>query len=129
MNRFLVFIFIACSIFQLSAQEQITLTYETELPLQTAFDSEFYHLESSLLLRDITQEITAAAVQNQKQPQNFIFKVNFKSLTGASLTIDYVVNAKAMAFYFEPSRSLEVFQTDTYNWINRSFRSNIPFKD
>ncbi|MGB1830895.1 MAG: hypothetical protein ACPHIT_01655 [Flavobacteriaceae bacterium] len=65
MNRFLITLLIGFSSLQLYAQQQITLTYQTELPFQTAFDSEFYHLESSMLLRVVTQEITAAAYRGQ----------------------------------------------------------------
>lgn len=129
MNRFFITLLIGFSSLQLYAQQQITFTYQTELPFQTAFDSEFYHLESSMLLRVVTEEITAATEHYQKQPKDLVFNVNFKSLTGASLRVDYGVSAEVLAFYFDPARSIEVFKTDTYNWMNRAFRSNIPFKD
>ena len=128
MNRFLIGLVLFSS-FNLLAQQTLKLEYQTELPFQTIHDSDLFHLESSLLIRTITQEISAAVVKYKNQPQNLLFNVNLKSLSGARLIIEYGVNSEALSHYLEDTRTIKIFETDTYNWINRSFRTNIPYQE
>ena len=59
MNRFVLSIALGLFTFFSSwaQNETIVLNYVSELPFQTSNDSEYYHLESSLLLRKITKDI------------------------------------------------------------------------
>lgn len=67
--------------------------------------------------------------QHKNQKSDVVFKLYFKSKTGANLLIEYAVNTESMASYFSSDEKANSFKKDTYDWINRSFRSNIPFED
>ena len=128
MNRFLIGLVLFSS-FNLLAQQTLKLEYQTELPFQTIHDSDLFHLESSLLIRTITQEISAAVLKYKSQPQNLLFNVNLKSLSGAKLIIEYGVNSEVLSRDLKDPRAIKIFETATYNWINRSFRTNIPYQE
>ena len=124
----LFFIFISANAFGQKIQE-VELNYLAEIPFKTSRDSEYYHLESTMMIRGITNDIYEFSKQHKTQKSDVLFKLYFKSKTGANLSIEYAVNAKSMASYFSSDEMVNSFKKDTYDWINRSFRSNIPFED
>jgi|TARA_X000000950_G_scaffold210816_1_gene253502 hypothetical protein len=130
MNQFKLFLFTIFTTAQIVAQQQqLELNYLTEMPFQTSNDTEYYHLESSLLLRGITADVFDLAQQFKSQKKDLLFKLYFKSKTGASLSIDYAIDAMSLTTHLSSSMRSDLFKKYTYDWINRSFRSNIPYKD
>jgi hypothetical protein len=125
---FLFFIFISVQLISQQLKE-VELNYLTELPFQTSLDSEYFHLESSMMIRDITNNIFDFAKQHKGEMSNLLFKLYFKSKTGANILIEYTVDATSMVSYFSSNDDINLFKKNTYDWINRSFRSNIPFED
>ncbi|MDA8947911.1 hypothetical protein N9H57_02095 [Flavobacteriaceae bacterium] len=124
----LFFAFISVKLIGQQVQE-VEFNYLTELPFQTSQDSEYFHLETTMMIRGITNDIFNYAKQYKDQKSDVLFKLNFKSKTGASVSIDYAVDAKSRTSYFSSTDKANLFKKVTYNWINRSFRSNIPFED
>ena len=130
MNQFRLFLFTIFTTAQILAQQQqLELNYFTELPFRTSNDTEYYHLESSLLLRGITADVFELAQQLNNQKKDLLFKLYFKSKTGASLSIDYAIDAMSLTTHLSSYMRSNLFKRYTYNWINRSFRSNIPYED
>lgn len=131
MNQLKFLLFFAFISVQLIGQQlqEVEFNYLTELPFQTSQDSEYFHLETTMMIRGITNDIFNYAKQYKDQKSDVLFKLNFKSKTGASVSIDYAVDAKSRTLYFSSTDKANLFKKDTYNWINRSFRSNIPFED
>ena len=125
---FLFFTFISAFAFGQKMHE-VELNYLTEIPFKTSQDSEYYHLESTMIIRGITNDIYEFSKQHKNQKSDVLFKLYFKSKTGANLLIEYTVNKESMASYFSSDEKANSFKKDTYDWINRSFRSNIPFED
>ncbi len=124
----LFFAFISVKLIGQQVQE-VEFNYLTELPFQTSQDSEYFHLETTMMIRGITNDIFNYAKQYKDQKSDVLFKLNFKSKTGASVSIDYAVDAKSRTSYFSSTDKANLIKKVTYNWINRSFRSNIPFED
>ena len=130
MNLFKLFLFTIFTTAQIVAQQQqLELNYLTEMPFQTSNDTEYYHLESSLLLRGITADVFDLAQQFKNQKKDLLFKLYFKSKNGASLSIDYAIDAMSLTTHLSSSMRSDLFKKYTYDWINRSFRSNIPYED
>lgn len=130
MNLFKLFLFTIFTTAQIVAQQQqLELNYLTEMPFQTSNDTEYYHLESSLLLRGITADVFDLAQQFKNQKKDLLFKLYFKSKTGTSLSIDYAIDAMSLTTHLSSSMRSDLFKKYTYDWINRSFRSNIPYED
>jgi len=125
---FLFFIFISGNLISQQFKE-VELNYITELPFQTSQDSQYFHLESSMMIRDITDNIFEFAKQYKEKNSDMLFKLHFKSETGANTLIQYAVNARSIASCFSSLENANLFKKNTYDWINRSFRSNIPFED
>ena len=130
MNLFKLFLFTIFTTAQILAQQQqLELNYLTEIPFQTLNDTEYYHLESSLLLRGITADVFDLAQQLKNQKKDLLFKLNFKNKTGANLSLDYGIDAMSLTTHLSSSERSDLFKKYTYDWINRSFRSNIPYED
>lgn len=130
MNQFKLFLFTIFTTAQILAQQQqLELNYLTEIPFQTLNDTEYYHLESSLLLRGITADVFDLAQQLKNQKKDLLFKLNFKNKTGANLSLDYGIDAMSLTTHLSSSERSDLFKKYTYDWINRSFRSNIPYED
>jgi hypothetical protein len=81
------------------------------------------------LLRGITADVFELAQQFNNQKKDLLFKLYFKSKTGASLSIDYAIDAMSLTTHLSSYMRSNLFKRYTYNWINRSFRSNIPYED
>ena len=130
MNQFKLFLFTIFTTAQILAQQQqLELNYLTEIPFQTLNDTEYYHLESSLLLRGITADVFDLAQQLKNQKKDLLFKLNFKNKAGANLSLDYGIDAMSLTTHLSSSERSDLFKKYTYDWINRSFRSNIPYED
>ncbi|MDC0874974.1 hypothetical protein OAV72_00560 [Flavobacteriaceae bacterium] len=130
MNQFKIFslLFVTFISFNMFSQES-ELNYPTDLPFQTQNDSEYYHLESSLLLRTIVKDIVEVLEKAKDNKEAQHFTINFKSSKGAQLPINYTVNQKKLNSIFSSNSAKNKFMKETYDWMNRSFRSNIPFRD
>lgn len=130
MNQFKIFslLFVTFISFNMFSQES-ELNYPTDLPFQTQNDSEYYHLESSLLLRTIVKDIVEVLEKAKDNEEAQHLTINFKSSKGAQLPIKYTVNQKKLNSIFSSNSAKNKFMKETYDWMNRSFRSNIPFRD
>jgi hypothetical protein len=109
--------------------QQSEMSYPTELPFQTGNDSEYYHLESSLLIRTIVEDILEVLEKGKDKGQSQSFIIFLKNSRGGQLPIEYAVDAKKINSIMASNLKKSNFKKETYDWINRSFRSNIPFKD
>ena len=130
MNQFKIFslLFITLISFNMFSQES-ELNYPTDLPFQTQNDSEYYHLESSLLLRTVVKDIVEVLEKAKDNLEAQHLTINFKSSKGAQLPINFTVNQKKLNSIFSSNSAKNKFMKETYDWMNRSFRSNIPFRD
>ena len=130
MNKFKLFLSIPLMLFSsFTFSQQSEMNYPTELPFQTGNDSEYYHLESSLLIRTIVEDILEVLEKGKDKGQSQSFTIFLKNSRGGQLPIEYAVDAKKINSIMASNLKKSNFKKETYDWINRSFRSNIPFKD
>ena len=112
-----------------SQNSSLLLNYNSELPFSTPNDSKYYHLESSILIRSILNDMISIITKDQDETKDFRFLITFKSSNGAELLINYLVPVKKIKSILNIVSYKEVFKKESYDWINRSFRSNLPYKD
>ena len=112
-----------------SQNSSLFLNYNSELPFSTSNDSKYYHLESSVLIRSISNDMISTITKDQDDTKDFRFLITFKSSNGAELLINYLVPVKKIKSILNVVSYKEVFKKESYDWINRSFRSNLPYKD
>ena len=112
-----------------SQNSSLILNYNSELPFSTPNDSKYYHLESSVLIRSISNDMITIITKNKNDTKDFHFLITFKSSNGAELLINYLVPVKKSKSILNVVSYKEVFKKESYDWINRSFRSNLPYKD
>ena len=126
-NRFLSIVIFALFHFSLlSAQKQtVLLTYTSELPFQTSNDNEYYNLESTLLIRQILSDINQIIEKKQKDNDDIEFTIIIRNNYGAVQPINYLANINSL----NNENKKDIFNKRTYDWINRIFRSNIPYED
>ena len=126
-NRFLSIVIFALFHFSLlSAQKQtVLLTYTSELPFQTSNDNEYYNLESTLLIRQILSDINQIIEKKQKDKDDIEFTIIIRNNYGAVQPINYLANINSL----NNENKKDIFNKHTYDWINRIFRSNIPYED
>ena len=130
MNQFFSLLLISLfSVQAFSQNSSFLLNYNSELPFSTSNDSKYYHLESSVLIRSISNDMISIIIKDQDETKNFRFLITFKSNNGAELLINYLVPAKKIKSILNLASYKEVFKKESYDWINRSFRSNLPYKD
>ena len=130
MNQFFSLLLISLfSVQAFSQNSSFLLNYNSELPFSTSNDSKYYHLESSVLIRSISNDMISIIIKDQDETKNFRFLITFKSNNGAELLINYLVPAKKIKSILNVASYKEVFKKESYDWINRSFRSNLPYKD
>ena len=130
MNQFKLFLSIPLMLFSsFTFYQQSEMNYPTELPFQTGNDSEYYHLESSLLIRTIVEDILEVLEKGKDKGQSQSFTIFLKNSRGGQLPIEYAVDAQKINSIMASNLKKSNFKKETYDWINRSFRSNIPFKD
>lgn len=126
-KRFSILILLGLFCFSsLFAQKQtVYLSYPSELPFQTSNDSEYYHLEATLLIRQILSDMNQILEKNQNKKQDIEFNILIKNNYGAVQPINYLVEANS---YYNDSYK-NTFMKNSYDWINRTFRSNIPYEN
>lgn len=130
MDQFKLFLSIPLMLFSsFTFSQQSEMNYPTELPFQTGNDSEYYHLESSLLIRTIVEDILEVLEKGKDKGQSQSFTIFLKNSRGGQLPIEYAVDAQKINSIMASNLKKSNFKKETYDWINRSFRSNIPFKD
>ena len=130
MNQFFSLLLISLfSVQAFSQNSSFLLNYNSELPFSTSNDSKYYHLESSVLIRSISNDIILIIIKDQDETKNFRFLITFKSNNGAELLINYLVPVKKIKSILNVASYKEVFKKESYDWINRSFRSNLPYND
>ena len=108
-----------------SQKQDLYLSYDTELAFQTPNDNKYYHLEATMLIRQVLSDIDDALKKKQNRNQDVEFILLFKNDYGAVKPINYLVKSNS----FSNELSKNFFMKNSYDWINRTFRSNIPYKD
>ena len=130
MNQFFSLLLISLfSVQAFSQNSSFLLNYNSELPFSTSNDSKYYHLESSVLIRSISDDMISIIIKDQDETKIFRFLITFKSNNGAELLINYLVPVKKIKSILNVASYKEVFKKESYDWINRSFRSNLPYND
>ena len=119
--KFFIILFISNNIF---SQDTIFLNYTLDLPFQTSNESEYYHLESTVLIRNIINDI-AEVIDKTNLLKDQKFTIIIKNLSGAVFPINYLVSKNP----YNSVSSKEKFMEKSYDWFNRTFRSNFPYKD
>tara|TARA_Y100000287_G_C14193471_1_gene341489 strand:- start:547 stop:921 length:375 start_codon:yes stop_codon:yes gene_type:complete len=119
--KFFIILFISNNIF---SQDTIFLNYTSDLPFQTSNESEYYHLESTVLIRNIINDI-AEVIDKTNLLKDQKFTIIIKNLSGAVFPINYLVSKNP----YNSVSSKEKFMEKSYDWFNRTFRSNFPYKD
>ena len=119
--KFFIILFISNNIF---SQDTIFLNYTSDLPFRTSNESEYYHLESTVLIRNIINDI-AEVIDKKNLLKDQKFTIIIKNLSGAVFPINYLVSKNP----YNSVSSKEKFMEKSYDWFNRTFRSNFAFKD
>tara|TARA_B100001109_G_scaffold52313_1_gene42029 strand:+ start:5282 stop:5656 length:375 start_codon:yes stop_codon:yes gene_type:complete len=119
--KFFIILFISNNIF---SQDTIFLNYTSDVPFQTSNESEYYHLESTVLIRNIINDI-AEVIDKKNLLKDQKFTIIIKNLSGAVFPINYLVSKNP----YNSVSSKEKFMEKSYDWFNRTFRSNFPYKD
>lgn len=122
---FLILLVIFCLSTVFAQKQTVYLSYPSELPFQTSNDSDYYHLEASLLIRQILSDMNQILEKNRNKKQDIEFNILIKNNYGAVQPIDYLVDANS--YYNKLSKN--TFMSHSYDWINRTFRSNIPYEN
>ena len=104
-------------------KESVFLNYNSDIPFQTPSDNDYYHLEATLMIRNIIKDIEEVLEKKQNINKQVEFTVIIQNDKGAVLPINYLVKANP----YDSKATKEVFLRRSYNWFNRSFRSNIPY--
>lgn len=119
--KFFIILFISNNIF---SQDTIFLNYTSDVPFQTSNESEYYHLESTVLIRNIINDI-AEVIDKTNLLKDQKFTIIIKNLSGAVFPINYLVSKNP----YNSVSTKEKFMEKSYDWFNRTFRSNFPYKD
>ena len=127
MNQKIFFILLGLifSINIYSQKETVFLSYTSDIPFQTSNESEYYHLEATLMIREIITDVVKVLEKNENDKRDFEFTVIIKNESGAVFPINYLVNSTP----YSSEQTKQIFMERTYDWFNRSFRSNIPYSD
>ena len=119
--KFFIILFISNNIF---SQDTIFLNYTSDVPFQTSNESEYYHLESTVLIRNIINDI-AEVIDKKNLLKDQKFTIIIKNLSGAVFPINYLVSKNP----YSSVSSKEKFMEKSYDWFNRTFRSSFPYKN
>ena len=120
--KFFIILFISNNIF---SQDTIFLNYTSDVPFQTSNESEYYHLESTVLIRNIINDIAEVIDKRKSLLKDQKFTIIIKNLSGAVFPINYLVSKNP----YNSVSTKEKFMEKSYDWFNRTFRSNFPYKD
>ena len=124
MNQFFSIFIILFTTNNILSQDTIFLNYISDIPFQTSNESEYYHLESTVLIRNIIKDI-AEVIDKKNLLKDQKFTIIIKNLSGAVFPINYLVSRNP----YNSVSSKEKFMEKSYDWFNRTFRSNFPYKD
>ena len=124
MNQFFTIFIILFLTNNIFSQDTIFLNYTSDVPFQTSNESEYYHLESTVLIRNIINDI-AEVIDKKNLLKDQKFTIIIKNLSGAVFPINYLVSKNP----YNSVSSKEKFMEKSYDWFNRTFRSNFPYKD
>ena len=119
--KFFIILFISNNIF---SQDTIFLNYTSDVPFQTSNESEYYHLESTVLIRKIINDI-AEVIDKKNLLKDQKFTIIIKNLSGAVFPINYLVSKNP----YNSVSTKEKFMEKSYDWFNRTFRSSFPYKN
>ena len=75
-------------------KESVFLNYNSDIPFQTSMDNEYYHLEATLMIRNIIKDIEGVLEKKQIINKQVEFTVVIQNDKGAVLPINYLVKAK-----------------------------------
>ena len=120
--KFFIILFISNNIF---SQDTIFLNYTSDVPFQTSNESEYYHLESTVLIRNIINDIAEVIDKRKSLLKDQKFTIIIKNLSGAVFPINYLVTKNP----YNSVSTKEKFMEKSYDWFNRTFRSSFPYKD
>lgn len=120
--KFFIILFISNNIF---SQDTIFLNYTSDVPFQTSNESEYYHLESTVLIRNIINDIAEVIDKRKSLLKDQKFTIIIKNLSGAVFPINYLVSKNP----YNSVSTKEKFMEKSYDWFNRTFRSSFPYKD
>ena len=120
--KFFIILFISNNIF---SQDTIFLNYTSDVPFQTTNESEYYHLESTVLIRNIINDIAEVIDKRKSLLKDQKFTIIIKNLSGAVFPINYLVSKNP----YNSFSTKEKFMEKSYDWFNRTFRSSFPYKD
>ena len=120
--KFFIILFISNNIF---SQDTIFLNYTSDVPFQTSNESEYYHLESTVLIRNIINDIAGVIDKRKSLLKDQKFTIIIKNLNGAVFPINYLVSKNP----YNSVSTKEKFMEKSYDWFNRTFRSSFPYKD
>lgn len=120
--KFFIILFISNNIF---SQDTIFLNYTSDIPFQTSNESEYYHLESTVLIRNIINDIAEVIDKRKNLLKDQKFTIIIKNLSGAVFPINYLVSKNP----YNSVSTKEKFMEKSYDWFNRTFRSSFPYKD
>ena len=120
--KFFIILFISNNIF---SQDTIFLNYTSDVPFQTSNESEYYHLESTVLIRNIINDIAEVIDKKKSLLKDQKFTIIIKNLSGAVFPINYLVSKNP----YNSVSTKEKFMEKSYDWFNRTFRSSFPYKD
>ena len=120
--KFFIILFISNNIF---SQDTIFLNYTSDVPFQTSNESEYYHLESTVLIRNIINDIAEVIDKRKNLLKDQKFTIIIKNLSGAVFPINYLVSKNP----YNSVSTKEKFMEKSYDWFNRTFRSSFPYKD
>ena len=120
--KFFIILFISNNIF---SQDTIFLNYTSDVPFQTSNESEYYHLESTVLIRNIVNDIAGVIDKRKSLLKDQKFTIIIKNLNGAVFPINYLVSKNP----YNSVSTKEKFMEKSYDWFNRTFRSSFPYKD
>ena len=116
--------------FKLSAQEktnEIAIEYYSNVPFNTNFSSKYYNLDSHLLMRDVIKKINET-IRELKIDEEYIYiRVQFNGDGGKFLSIPVVLYKKDYIVFQKVKNQIEHLNERLYDWLNRSFRSSIPY--
>ena len=87
--KFFIILFISNNIF---SQDTIFLNYTSDVPFQTSNESEYYHLESTVLIRNIINDIAEVIDKRKNLMKEQEFTIIIKNLSGAVFPINYLVS-------------------------------------
>ena len=79
MNQLCVLLLISLLSGQAFSQNSaLLLNYNSELPFSTSNDSKYYHLESSVLIRSISNDMISIITKDQDEIKDFFFFNHFQ---------------------------------------------------